>query len=98
MQILKCLATDCVYNSRGKCGCPNIKMSAKAGGAKCGSFEGLPNYRMHIGEDTEFARDFTEKNVTCSAESCVFNIHYSCKAGEVKVDSGGKSCKSYYGM
>lgn len=97
MQRLECLAAECVYNIKGKCRCPNVKMSAKPAGARCGSYEGLPNYRMALKGDVEMACDF-DAAITCSAENCVFNVHYSCKAGNVKVDGYSKTCRSYYGM
>lgn len=72
-------------------------MSAKAGGARCNSYDGLPDYKMSLKGDVEFGQDF-DTSISCSAENCVFNIHFSCKAGKVKVEKGGKTCRTYYGM
>lgn len=95
MAKLKCESGSCIYHDCGSCFCSNLSMSAKKDGAKCNSYKVKDDKSIWCSRDGEFARDLWAGGISCSAQDCIFNIHFACKAGDVKIDKQKRLCTTY---
>lgn len=89
--MIKCNENECVYNAKNNCECANTKITVDPNGAKCNSFLKEMNFKDDF--KYEFAKDFCD-SPRCSAENCVFNIHYVCRAGSVEIQKDSRECKT----
>ena len=94
---LHCFATNCAFNKTGGCYASQIKVegfdAAVTPETYCDTFRDKDNYNFTNSSDNLSLTN--TQNISCSANTCTYNVYGACNASHVEINFKNSSCETF---